>query len=63
MSLHKNRIPYDSIQKIDRTHFEKKGVFVITYKNTAGSQVDCRINDRTYDNLAAILDVLVAKIS
>ena len=59
----KKKIPYDSIQKIDKTHFEKKGGFTITYTDSSGGEIDCKINDRTYDNLPAILDELVAKIS
>jgi len=59
----KERIPYDSIQKIDKTHFSSKGYFVITYKDTDGTEVNRKLSDRKYDNLAAILDHLVAKIS
>lgn len=59
----KKKIPYDSIQKIDKTHFEKKGVFTITYTDSSGGEINCKINDRTYDNLPAILDELVTKIS
>ena len=59
----KKRIPYDSIQKIDKTHFDSKGFFLITYKNKDGREVNRKLSDRTYDNLAAILDELVAKIS
>jgi len=59
----KERISYDSIQKIDRTHFGSKGFFLITYKDKTGSEVSCKVSNKTYDNLAAILDHLVAKIS
>ena len=59
----KTRIPYDSIQKINKTYFEKKGFFIITYKNESGNQVDRKITERKYDNLPAILDHLVTKIS
>jgi hypothetical protein len=58
----KEKISYDSIQKIDKTHFDSKGFFIITYKNKNGSEANRRLSDRTYDNLAAILDKLVAKI-
>ena len=57
------KISYDSIQKIDKTHFDKKGYFLITYKDKDGSEVNRKLSDKTYDNLAAILDELVAKIS
>ena len=59
----KKRIPYDSIEKIDKTYFDKKGVFVITYKTEGNKEVNRKISDRQYDNLAAILEHLVAKIS
>jgi len=59
----KKRIPYDSIQEIDKTHFKSKGRFVITYKDKNGKEVDRKISDRQYDNLEPILDHLVAKIT
>jgi hypothetical protein len=59
----KKRVPYVSIQKIDKTRFDSKGFFLITYKNKDGREVNRKLSDRTYDNLAAILDELVAKIS
>jgi hypothetical protein len=59
----KKKIPYDSIEKIDKTYFDKKGFFVITYKNRHGIEVRRKISGRKYDNLGPILDHLVAKIS
>lgn len=59
----KQRISYDSIQKIDKTYFKSKGRFVITYKDENGKEVDRKINDRQYDNLEPVLDHLVAKIT
>jgi len=59
----KEKIPYDSIQKIDKTYFSSQGYFIITYKRADGSQINRRLSDRKYDNLAAILDDLVAKIT
>ena len=59
----KEKIPYDSIQSINKTYFDKKGFFVITYKDEHGKEIDRKISERNYDNLAAILDHLVAKIS
>ena len=59
----KKKITYDSIEKIDKTYFDSKGFFVITYKNKTGAAVNCKLSDRKYDNLAAVLDELVAKIS
>ena len=59
----KKRIPYDSIERIDKTHFDQKGFFILTYKDQDGREVDFKLSNRTYDNLAAILDHLVDKIS
>ncbi len=59
----KERIPYDSIQEIDKTHFKSKGHFVITYKDKNGKEVDRKITDRQYDNLEPVLDHLVAEIT
>jgi ABC-type multidrug transport system fused ATPase/permease subunit len=59
----KEKISYDSIQKIDKTSFDSKGFFIITYKNKDSREVNRKISDRAYDNLAAVLDKLVAKIS
>ena len=59
----KDKIPYDSIQKIDKTYFDKKGFFVITHKDEHGKEIDRKISDRNYDNIAPILDLLVAKIT
>ena len=59
----KERIPYESIEKIDKTNFDSKGCFTITYKNKDGGEVNRRLSYKTYDNLAAILEHLVAKIS
>ena len=57
----KKKIPYDSIQQIDKTHFEKKGFFVITCNGK--NQARIKLSNRKYDNLTAILEHLVAKIS
>jgi hypothetical protein len=59
----KLKIPYGSVEKIDKTHFDKKGFFVITYRGENGGEADLKLSDRTYDNLTAVLDHLVAKIS
>ena len=59
----KEKISYGSIEKIDKTHFKSKGYFVITYKNEGGGEVERKLNAKTYDNLALVLDHLVAKIS
>ena len=56
------KIPYDSIEKIDKTYFDSKGFFILTYKDEQGSEVDIKISDRKFDNLQPILDLLVAKM-
>lgn len=57
------RIAYDSIQKINKTYFDSKGFFTITHKNENGTEKNCRLSYRTYDNLKEVLELLVAKIS
>jgi len=59
----REKVPYDSIEKIDKTHFGSKGHFTITYKDKDGNEVSRKISNRNYDNLAAILEHIVAKIS
>jgi len=59
----KIRIPYDSIQQIDKTYFEKKGFFIITYKDKGSGEARLRLSDKKYDNLPAVLEHLVAKIT
>ncbi len=55
-------IPYDRIESIDKTHFDSKGFFIVHYSD--GSQKkNLRLSDRGYDNLPAVLDHLVSKIT
>lgn len=56
-------IAYNSIERIDKTHFQSKGYFVITYKNKGGKEARLKLSNRSYDNLLAVLDELIAKIS
>lgn len=56
------RIPYDAIEKVNKTNFDSKGYFILTYKDN-GQEKDLKVSDRTYDNLPAVLDHIVAKIS
>lgn len=62
LCVNKLSIPLDSIEKIDKTHFSKKGYFIITY-NEGGQSKELKLSDRAYDNMAAVLDHIVAKIS
>jgi hypothetical protein len=57
------KIGYDSIEKIDKTHYEKKGFFVITYKTPSGNEEDKTISYKTYDNTKKLLEHIVSKIS
>ncbi len=59
----KEKITYDSIEKIDKTNFKSKGYFVIMYKEPGGREVNLKISDRKYDNLEAVLNEVVSKIS
>ena len=57
------KINYDSIQSINKTFFESKGYFIITYQDEDGKETDCKLTDKKYDNLSAVLDHLITKIS
>jgi hypothetical protein len=59
----KETIPYGAIEKIDKTHFARKGFFTLTYKQGDGREAQRTLSDRQYDNLAAVLDHLVTKIT
>jgi hypothetical protein len=61
--LPRQTINCDSIEAIDKTFFDAKGVFTITYKNQKGDENTLKISYKKYDNLTAVLDELVAKIS
>ena len=57
------KIPYNSIQQIDKTHFESKGFFMISYKTPDGNDALKALSYKKYDNLKALLEHLVAKIT
>jgi len=54
----KEKIPYDSIEKIDKTNFDSKGYFILTYKNENNKEVKRKISTRKYDKLKNVLDHL-----
>ena len=58
----KIKIAYDAIEKLNKTHFDKKGFFIVTYSQD-GQSKELKLSDRTYDNLGAVLDQIVSKIS
>jgi len=57
----KIKISYDTIEKVNKTHFDSKGFFVVTYSQD-GQSKELKLSDRTYDNLGAVLDQIVSKI-
>jgi hypothetical protein len=59
----KEKIPYSSIQQIDKTHFESKGFFIISYKRRDGKVALRALSYKKYDNLKAVLEHLVSKIT
>ena len=59
----KLRIAYDSIQSIDKTDFEDKGIFTVFYDNAEKKQVKYKFDCQKYDNLKEILELLIDKIT
>lgn len=59
----KKRIAYDAIEKVDKTYFASKGYFAVTHKDSSGKDAEIKLSDRKYDNLEAVLDKLVEKMS
>lgn len=56
-------IDCDAIEKIDKTFFDSKGYFFVTYKDSAGAEKTVKLSESNYDDLEAVLEHLVAKIS
>lgn len=54
-------IPYEAIESIDKTYFEKKGYFTLTYQDN-GQIRQLTLSDRNYDNLGELLDRLVSQL-
>jgi hypothetical protein len=59
----KTEIPYRSIQKVDKTRFDAKGFFLMTYKDESNAENQLKLSNRRYDNLKAVLEKVVDKIS
>jgi hypothetical protein len=59
----KTDIIYDSIEKVDKTKFDSKGFFLITYKDASNTDKELKLSNRRYDNLTAVLEKIVDKIS
>jgi len=58
----KERIAYDAIEAVDKTHFDAKGFFRLTYRDSRGRTVHRKISDRSYDNLGPLLEHIISKI-
>ena len=56
-------IAYESIEAINKTYFDSKGFFTVTYKDAGDAECEQKFSDRNFDKLPAILDHIVAKIS
>ena len=58
----KLKILYDSIERLDKTHFSSKGFFKITYKVQSGAEVVRKLRKKDYDNLQEIMEVLEKEV-
>ena len=58
----REKIPYNSIKKVDKTWYQQKGYFDIEY-NAGEGQSSERISRKNYDNLDAVIEKLTAKLS
>ena len=56
-------IPYKSIESINKTDYDTKGTFIITYKGKDGKVAEKKISNKNWDNLDEILELLVSKIT
>jgi hypothetical protein len=57
------KISYTSIQSVNKSSYDSKGFFIVDYKDDSGSLQHKIISTRTYDNLDAVLELLVSKIT
>jgi len=55
-------IPLRAVTQIDKTHFEAKGFFVLSYK-PGDTEKNLKLYARNYDNLSAVLDRLIEELS
>ena len=63
LEVDKKVINCDSIEKIDKTFFDTKGYFIVSYRNQAGVEQNIKISEQVYDELEPVLENLVSKIS
>ena len=59
----KDKIPYSSIESINKTNYDSKGLFVIEFKLPNGQKSQRQVSSGTYDNLDPVLELLVSKIA
>jgi hypothetical protein len=59
----RDKIPYSSIESINKTDYESKGLFVVEYKLPDGQKAQRQISSRAYDNLDPVLELLVSKMT
>jgi hypothetical protein len=59
----KAEIKYDSIQKVDKTNFDTKGFFLITYKDAGNAEKQLKLSNKRYDNLKPVLEKVIDEIS
>jgi hypothetical protein len=58
-----SKIAYNTIESIDPKEYATKGYFVVEYKAQDGQKKFCKISNRDFDNLDAVKELLVAKIT
>jgi len=63
LNCEKLTIPYDRMDSIDKTHFDSKGYFIVHYRDGQDKTQQVQISDRQYDNMPAVLDHLVSKLT
>ncbi|MCE5340749.1 MAG: PH domain-containing protein [Planctomycetaceae bacterium] len=56
-------IPYKSIESINKTDYDAKGTFIITYKGKDGKVAEKKISNKSWDNMDEVLEVLVSQIT
>jgi hypothetical protein len=57
------KISYTAIQSVNKSNYDAKGYFIVDYKDDSGNLQHKRISNRNYDNLDAVLELLVSKIT
>ncbi len=59
----KDKILYDSIESINKTDYDSKGFFVVEHRSADKQKLQRKVSNRTYDNLDAVLEAIVSKIT